>query len=322
MTTTEAAERIPCTTCGTLIRPVTAKHTNGLCRPCFKELPGYPGSALPPYVLEYERFKASEKWRLPTLSTVSFNYDEIIAESEAMQRIVALVKRVAPSDAAVLISGEIGTGKKLVARAIHRLSKRNDQPFIAMNCAALPENLIESELFGLYRSPIGVERKPGFLERANGGTILLETISEIPLSVQGKLLHVFQTGEFKRFFLEEPIKVDLRVIATTTRNLADCVATGEFSQDLYTYMTGVVISLPPLRERREDIRRLLDFYLHTIVESFGIGPKKLAPDVLDFLGSYPWPGNFRELQAVLEISLLKASSDSVKLGDLPSEMRL
>ena len=322
MTTTESAERIPCTTCGALIRPVTAKHTNGLCRPCFKEIPRYPLSALPAYVREYERFKASEKWRLPTLSTVTFNYDEIIAESEAMQRIVALVKRVAPSDAPVLISGEIGTGKKLVARAIHRLSKRNAQPFLTMNCAALPENLIESELFGLYRSPTWVEPKPGFLERANGGTILLETILEIPLSVQGKLLRVFQTGEFMRIFRQEPIKVDLRVIATTTQNLADCVTTGEFSQDLYTYMNGVVISLPPFRERREDIPRLLDFYLRMIVESFGIGPKKLAPDVLDFLVSYPWLGNFRELQAVLEISLLKANSDTVKLEDLPSEMKL
>ena len=307
MITTESAERIHCTTCGTLIRPVTAKHTNGLCRRCFRKIPAYPVTAVPVYVLQYERFKASEKWRLPTLSTVSLNYDEIVAGSVAMQRIVALVKRVAPSDAAVLISGETGTGKKLVGSAIHRLSKRNDHPFLAMNCAALPENLIEAELFGLYRTATsGVERKPGFLERANSGTILLETILEISLGVQEKLLHVFQTGEFVTLFRQEPIKVDLRVIATTTKNLADCVTTGEFSQDLYTYMNSVVISVPPFRERREDLPRLLDFYLRMIAESFGLGPKKLAPDVLDFLVSYPWPGNFRELQAVLEISLLKS----------------
>lgn len=320
MTTPELVVRIPCTTCGAMILPITAKHTDGLCRPCFRKTPKPPDTTWPAYSRNYRGFKFSDPDGLGRISTDPPNYDEMIAECEAMQRVIEFVKQNAPSDASVLVSGETGTGKKLVARMIPWLSKRKDRPFLAINGAALPDDLMESELF---RSSLDgwPGRGPGRLESANGGTILIAEIADLSPRLQEKLLRVFQTGEISGFLTKKTITVDVRVLATTTQNLADSVAAGYFLPDLYNHISAAVTHLPPLRERREEIPRLLNYYLDRIVHSRGIDSKKIAPDVVDFLVSYPWPGNLRELQAVLEIGLLRSNGETVRMEDLPSEIR-
>jgi len=245
------------------------------------------------------------------------NERQIIGESVQIRRILQTVAMVAPTRATVLLQGESGTGKELFARAIHDQSDRRDKPFIKLNCAALPEGLIESALFGHERGAFtgAVKRVEGAFERAHGGTLLLDEISEMRLELQAKLLRVLQEQEFERVGGTSPIRVDVRVVATTNRNLAEYAASGHFRQDLYYRLSVVPIEIPSLRDRPDDIPMLAyRFAMRTgsevVKEVTGI-----APDALAMLQAYPWPGNVRELQHAIERAVI-LSHDPV----LPSHL--
>lgn len=236
----------------------------------------------------------------------------IITNDARMIRILEVAEAVAKSDATVLIQGESGTGKELVARLIHSASVRARQPFVAVNCAALPENLLESELFGYEKGAFtGAQaRKPGKFELAQGGTILLDEISEMELGLQAKLLRVLQEREVDRVGGREPISIDVRVLATTNRNLQEAVKAGNFRADLYYRLNVIPVTLPALRERVGDIRLLVEHFMRRYL---GDGAPVLTADVLKALESHPWPGNIRELEnAVARAALLSG-------GKAPSE---
>lgn len=230
----------------------------------------------------------------------------IIGETQAIRRIQQTVATVAPTRATVLLQGESGTGKELFARAIHDQSDRRDRPFIKLNCAALPEGLIESALFGHERGAFtgAVKRVEGAFERAHGGTLLLDEISEMKLELQAKLLRVLQEQEFERVGGTTPIRVDVRVIATTNRNLADHAAAGAFRQDLYYRLSVVPIEIPSLRDRREDIPMLAYRFAQRTATEIGKEISGIAPDALQILQGYPWPGNVRELQHAVERAVI------------------
>ena len=242
-----------------------------------------------------------------------------------MRGVLALVKLVAESDLPVLISGEPGTGKKLLGGEIHRLSGRSGKPLLIMDCMALPDTLIFSELFGGFCSRLE-SRGPevGVLQRTDGGTLVLEHISSLSLWNQRKFTPAFQTGHFSRLpgDLISPIEFDVRLIATTRDHLPELVAGGKFLQEFYSYLTAFTIHIPLLRERKEDIPALLDHYLPLAADGLGLPRKKLSRELVDFFLSYPWPGNITELQAVLELALLQSTGDTVRVRDLPSEMTL
>jgi DNA-binding NtrC family response regulator len=234
------------------------------------------------------------------------NENQIIGDSPVFRRIMQTVSQVAPSRAAVLLQGESGTGKELLAREIHERSERRDRPFIRLNCAALPDGLIESALFGHERGAFtgAIKRTEGAFERANGGTLLLDEISEMKLSLQPKLLRVLQEQEFERVGGTVPIRVDVRVIATTNRELAAEAAAGTFRQDLYYRLAVVPIELPPLRDRPEDIPTMaLRFATRCAMES-GKEITSISPEALQLLMDYPWPGNVRELQHAVERAVI------------------
>jgi DNA-binding NtrC family response regulator len=255
--------------------------------------------------LEYVRLRR-ENEALRREVTEFRNERAIIGDAASIQRILQTVAMVAPTKATVLVQGESGTGKELFARAVHDLSDRRDRPFIKLNCAALPDGLIESALFGHERGAFtgAVKRVEGAFERANGGTLLLDEISEMKLELQAKLLRVLQEQEFERVGGTSPIRVDVRVVATTNRNLAEYASTGQFRQDLYYRLSVVPIEIPPLRERIEDIPMLA----YRFAQRTALEVKKeitgIAPDALGLLQSYPWPGNVRELQHALERAVI------------------
>lgn len=223
----------------------------------------------------------------------------IITNDALMIRVLEVAEAVAKSDATVLIQGESGTGKELIARLLHTSSPRNAQPFVAVNCAALPDTLLESELFGHEKGAFtgAQNKKIGKFELAHGGTILLDEISEMELALQAKLLRVLQEREIDRVGGKDPISIDVRVLATTNRNLADYVAEGKFRADLYYRLNVIPLTLPALRERRSDIKLLVEHFMR---QYLGEGAPQLTPPVLESLMSYPWPGNIRELQNAVE----------------------
>ena len=234
------------------------------------------------------------------------NERQIIGDSPAVRRILQTVAMAAPTRATVLLQGESGTGKELFARAVHDQSDRRDKPFIKLNCAALPEGLVESALFGHEKGAFtgAIKRVEGAFERANRGTLLLDEISEMRLDLQAKLLRVLQEQEFERVGGTSPIKVDVRIVATTNRDLAAEADQGTFRQDLYYRLSTIPVLIPPLRDRPEDIPVLaLRFAMRTAAE---IGKKidGLTPDALESLQHYPWPGNIRELQHVIERAVI------------------
>src|SRR5690242_7094771 len=237
------------------------------------------------------------------------NERQIIGESAVMRRLLQTVATAAPTRATVLLQGESGTGKELVARAIHDQSERADGPFIKLNCAALPEGLVESALFGHERGAFtgAIKRVAGAFERAHGGTLLLDEISEMRLDLQAKLLRVLQEQEFERVGGTSPIKVDVRIIATTNRDLASEAEAGRFRRDLYFRLSVIPIEIPPLRDRAEDIPLLAyRFAAHSASEA----KKELAgisPDALAILQQHDWPGNVRELQHAIERAVILAS---------------
>ena len=238
---------------------------------------------------------------------------ELLGRSEAMEKLRALIRRVARTQATVLIQGESGTGKELVARALYRESPRANAPFIKMNCAAVPENLIESEFFGHEKGAFtgALNKREGRFELAHGGTILLDEISEISPAVQAKLLRVLQEREFERVGGNRTIKVDVRVIATTNRDLEQSVEKKEFRQDLYFRLNVVPIVMPALRERREDIPLLANEFMRRLGRKHGVHTKGFADAALRTLSAHAWPGNVRELQNVIERAVIMCSENGV-----------
>lgn len=228
----------------------------------------------------------------------------MIGDSPAMQKVIDLVARVAGSHANVLIRGESGTGKEMVARLVHGNSPRRDRPFVAINCAALPETLLESELFGIERGvATGVEARAGKFEIANGGTVFLDEIGDIPVTLQAKLLRVLQEREIEKLGGRRRIPVDVRILAATHRSLEEMIETGEFRQDLYYRLRVVEIFLPPLRERREDIPKLVRYFLDKYGKREGLENVRIAQEALQKLMRYPFPGNVRELENLIEGAL-------------------
>src|SRR5437762_6070060 len=246
----------------------------------------------------------------------------IVGRSEPMQNVFKLIGQLAASDATALITGESGTGKELVARAIYHHSRRSGQPFLAINCAAIPEDLLESELFGHEKGAFtgAASQRIGKFEQCDKGTIFLDEIGDMSLATQTKILRVLQSGTFERVGGNQPIRVDARVIAATNKPLEQAVATKQFREDLFYRLNVVRIQIPPLRERREDIRLLVHYVLNKFAESEGQRPKSISPEVLQALEQYHWPGNVRELENVIQRAMVVAKGDAILLNDLPPEI--
>ena len=261
----------------------------------------------------------SEVARLRSVVAKETNFDpgNIVASSESMREVLEMVARVAPTDATVLVQGESGTGKELIARAVHQNSKRKDGPFIPINCGALPENLLESELFGHVKGAFtgAHQNKKGLFEEADGGTLFLDEIGEMMLSTQVKLLRVLQDSEVRRVGGNTSVKVDVRVVAATNQKLQQRVKDGEFREDLYYRLQVIPIFLPPLRERQEEILPLVNHYLGIIAEKMGKPIKGLAPKAEKGLKEYSWPGNIRELINAVERAVILARKDVVETED-------
>jgi formate hydrogenlyase transcriptional activator len=247
-----------------------------------------------------------EKLYLQDEIRTEFNFDEIIAENREVKAILKEVETVGPTDAPVLILGETGTGKELVARAIHRVSRRAERAFVKINCAAIPTGLLESELFGHEKGAFtgAIARKVGRLELANHGTIFLDEIGDIPLDLQPKLLRVLQECEFERLGSNTTIRVDVRLIAATNRNLAQMVADHQFRSDLYYRIRVFPILLPPLRERKDDIPLLVRFFTQKYARRMGKHVRKIPPEAMRALVNWHWPGNIREMENFIERSVI------------------
>jgi two-component system nitrogen regulation response regulator NtrX len=244
---------------------------------------------------------------------------EIVGRHPEILAILETIERVAPTNARVLIMGENGTGKELIARKLHESSKRAAEPFIEVNCAAIPEDLIESALFGHEKGSFtgAVSQRIGKFEVADGGTLFLDEVGDMSLSAQAKVLRVLQESTFERVGGTETKKVDVRVIAATNKDLLDAAAKGKFREDLYYRLNVVPIKIPPLRERRSDIELLIDHFLTLVAEQLGRPSKRLSRDALDHLIDYSWPGNVRELGNLIERLCILVPSDAIKREDLP-----
>ena len=242
----------------------------------------------------------------------AFMFEEIVGTSSALQGVLSRLMKVAPTDSTVLISGETGTGKELVARAIHKRSRRSQRAFVSVNCAALAPSLISSELFGHEKGAFtgAMQRRLGRFELANGGSIFLDEIGELPADTQVALLRVLQEREFERVGGTQPVKIDVRVIAATNRDLEAAVANGTFRQDLHYRLNVFPIQVPPLRERQDDVLMLLEYFVHRFAQKMGKHFAKIDKRTVELFRSYPWPGNIRELQNVVERSVI-VSSDGV-----------
>ena len=237
------------------------------------------------------------------------NFREIVGTSAELREVLENVERVAPLDSTVLIYGETGTGKELIARAIHDCSNRKNRPLVKLNCSAISAGLVESELFGHMRGAFtgALERHIGRFELADGGTLFLDEVSELPLETQVKLLRVLQEGEFEPVGSNKTIHVNVRIIAATNRNLEECVAAGRFRSDLFYRLNVFPLELPPLRNRRSDIPQLVDFFLQRFANKFGRKIDSVQKETMDLLMEYPWPGNIRELQNIIERAVVLAS---------------
>jgi two-component system nitrogen regulation response regulator GlnG len=246
----------------------------------------------------------------------------IVGRTDAMQQVFKLIGQLAASDATALITGESGTGKELVARAIYHHSNLSTQPFLAVNCAAIPEQLLESELFGHERGAFtgATNQRIGKFEQCNGGTIFLDEIGDMTPTTQTKILRVLQSGTFERVGGNTPIRVDVRVIAATNKALEEAVATRQFREDLFYRLNVVRIHVPPLRERRDDIPLLVNYFLKKFAREQERPPKSVATSVIKALERYHWPGNVRELENVVRRAIVVAKGDAILPGDLPPEV--
>jgi formate hydrogenlyase transcriptional activator len=239
-------------------------------------------------------------------------FEEIVGTSAALQWVLSLVSKVAPTDASVLVTGETGTGKELVARAIHRRSRRSSRAFVSVNCAAIPRDLIASELFGHEKGSFtgALQRRLGRFEMAEGGTIFLDEVGELPVETQVALLRVLQEHEFERVGGTRSIQTNVRVIAATNRNLQAAIAAGTFRSDLFYRLNVFPIEIAPLRERREDIPVLVEYFIDRCARNVGKNIRGIEKNSLDLLQSYPWPGNIRELQNVIERSVIMCETEN------------
>ncbi len=247
-----------------------------------------------------------------------YQYANIIAESERMQAVLALVERVATTNATVLLGGESGVGKDLIARAIHEHSRRSSGPFIKINSTAIPENLLESELFGYEKGAFSgaTSSKPGKFELADKGTLFLDEIGDVPPAIQVKLLRVLQDREFERLGGTKTLKVDVRLIAATNRDLRAALEEGTFREDLYYRLNVVAIDIPPLRDHKEDIPALANFFAKKCAAESGQPPQEFTPQALQKLSDFHWPGNVRELENVIARTLTFSSGTQINAGDI------
>jgi formate hydrogenlyase transcriptional activator len=244
-------------------------------------------------------------------------FEEIVGTSPALQAVLAQVAKVAPTDSTVLLTGETGTGKELIARAIHKRSPRRSRAFVSVNCAAIPQNLIASELFGHEKGAFtgAMQRHLGRFELAEGGTIFLDEIGDLPAETQIALLRVLQEHEFERVGGSHPIHVDVRVIAATNCNLLAAIAAGTFRSDLFYRLNVFPLEMPPLRERREDVPLLVQYFVDRYASKAGKKIRSVHKKTLDLLQAYPWPGNIRELQNVIERSVIVCDTDTLAVDE-------
>ncbi|MFN0152696.1 MAG: sigma-54-dependent transcriptional regulator [bacterium] len=249
-----------------------------------------------------------------------YSFSNIIGRNRRMREIFKLILQIAETDVTVLIRGETGTGKELVARAIHYASPRKEKPFVPVNCSALTETLLESELFGHERGSFtgAIRQKLGRFEMANGGTLFLDEIGEVPREVQTKLLRVLQEREFERVGGNETIKADIRLIAATNKNLEHAISTGKFREDLFYRLNVIPIFLPPLRDRLDDVPLLANHFVNKCAERLNRKPPELSPAALQDLMTYDWPGNIRELENLLERAVVLDPGEQVTRVDIPS----
>ena len=254
----------------------------------------------------------------------SEDYDiGIVGRSAPMQEVFKLIGQLATSDATSLITGESGTGKELVARAIYNHSQRSNQPFLAINCAAIPENLLESEMFGHEKGAFtgATTQRVGKFEQCDKGTLFLDEIGDMSLPTQTKILRVLQSGSFERVGGNRPVEVDVRIIAATNKPLDKAVADREFREDLFYRLNVVQVRMPPLRERSGDIRLLVNYFLKKYATETGHRPKAILPEVITRFEDYSWPGNVRELENAVQRALVVSKGDAIMLSDLPENIR-
>ncbi len=265
-----------------------------------------------------------ENARLRSALYDKFSMDGIVGRSKRMQEVLEVAKKVAPTTVTVLIYGESGTGKELIARAVHYNSTRKSGPFTPINCAAIPDNLIESELFGYEPGAFtgASHRKIGLFELSNKGTLFLDEVGELPLLTQTKLLRVLQDKEIRRLGGHDSIKVDVRILAATNKDLEKEVSAGRFREDLYYRLRVVTVELPSLKERQEDIPLLISFFLNKYNQEFGKRVKGMADGALKAMREYYWPGNIRQLESVVERAVLMCDSDVISLNDIRSDLKL
>ena len=247
-----------------------------------------------------------------------YEFDNLVGHSAAMQEIFATVDRVAPTRATVLLAGESGGGKDMIARAIHHHSPRRDKPFVKINCTAIPENLMESELFGYEKGAFtgANASKPGKFEQADTGTVFLDEIGDVPASVQVKLLRVLQEREFERLGSNRTRQIDVRVIAATNVDLRAALEQGNFREDLYYRLNVVPVNVPPLRDHKEDIPFLAEYFVKKLARDLGSGVTSISADAIRRLIEYHWPGNVRELQNVIERSIVLCSCETLEAADI------
>jgi len=247
-----------------------------------------------------------------------YEYKNIVAQSDKMQAVLAMVERVAPTNATVLLGGESGVGKDLIARAIHEHSQRASGPFLKINSTAIPENLLESELFGYEKGAFSgaTTSKPGKFELADKGTLFLDEIGDVPAATQVKLLRVLQEREFERLGGTKTLKVDVRLIAATNRDLRAALEEGTFREDLYYRLNVVAIDIPPLREHKEDIPGLVNFFVEKFARDSGKPPVKITPQAMNALVDYHWPGNVRELENILQRSVTLSTNSTLDAADI------
>jgi|TARA_B100001245_G_scaffold14268_1_gene9630 two-component system nitrogen regulation response regulator GlnG len=258
----------------------------------------------------------------PLLETEDYDLG-IVGRSQPMQEVFKMIGQLAGSDATALVTGESGTGKELVARAIYHNSRRNDKSYLPINCAAIPENLLESELFGHEKGSFtgAISQRIGKFEQCDKGTLFLDEIGDMTLSTQAKILRVLQSGTIERVGGNKPIVVDVRIIAATNKRLEEAVASREFREDLFYRLNVVRVSLPTLRERREDIPLLVDYFLKTIASAEGRKPKSIFEDAQERLMQHDWPGNVRELENVIRRTIVMAKGEAIRADDLPTDIR-